>query len=617
MDISNKLRAHFAFSAAGVMPFPETRPGYLNHSASASASADADADAGIGCGAGAVDRFPFHVDHAVATPTWRIDGCVFGTTYWATPLSLLPHLPPLRIDVVIPDQLDWAPELWAVLDASESVHIHDQRAAGLGISRYLLLVLQRWSCDYPDFEQVYRALPFGSSITVGHIGLDLSEIRVQIRPNRGLQRHLLSLNTLQQWWNFQGQSLPTAIGLRELRFVRRLCSSICLIDHGGERMIFKSNTRSPSSIYHEIKVLLSLPPHPNIIGPPRGLVTMPSDSGDKGNLVCGFLHEYYELGSMETFLPQARKNHCLRFQDQVRWSLELASALSHIHSQPGMFYSDLKMDNVLLREIDGKISIVLVDFEQSRNLYTWAPPEVFYVEFIAELAFRGLARSECLTEQMMAGFREVIERYFVSRRVILPLQLMQLDYDNPDHGWYYPWLTSTPKEQDAGAVYCLGRAFWCIFEGVGDTSNVLGRSLSFDSDSEHEFPTFTHRTPESVQEFIKKCTSGAKEWTEEGPLGLFRRRGKVYPRGRTGVNGEPLATMEETKEAIKNVWEREIAKAKALLAAREKYAEGIADGNDLKLLGYLERPTLQDALVFFKDFQTVRRNEWPKIYCVS
>ncbi|KAH8757016.1 hypothetical protein F5882DRAFT_43711 [Hyaloscypha sp. PMI_1271] len=591
MNISDKLRKHLAFSAAGVVPFPETFDGYLNY------------EVGGELRNSAKPELWRSLSHAVPNPTWRIDGAIFGTRYFATPLFLLSDFPPLRIDVVIPDQLDWAQELWGVLGASDSVHMHDERVANLGISRYLVLLLDSWSSSYPDFERIYRGLPFGSSIVVGNIGLKLSESRIRINRNIQLPSHLLSISNLQELWKLQDDSMPVAVDLHRLRFVKRLFSSICLIEHAGKPMIFKSNTQSPSSIYHEIKVLLSLPPHPNIVGPPKALVTISSDSHSEKCLICGFLLEYYELGSLEAYLPQIRDSHSLRAQDQLRWSLELASALIHIHSQVGMFYSDLKMDNILLRLINGKVSIVLVDFEQSRNLYTWAPPEVFYVEWIAELSFRGLTRIDGLSDQLMLEFREVMERYFSSRGVTLPVPVQPLDYDNPQHGWYYPWLTSTPEEQESGSVYCLGRALWCIFECVGNTSNVLGRSHPHDSDSQYEFPMFTYRTPDSIQQIIRKCTSGAREWTGDGPLGLFRRGGKVYPRGRTGTMGQPIATVEETKEAVKRVWKLEIVKAKEFLLAREKYRNGSADVDDVELLGYLRRPTLKDVHVFLKDLE--------------
>jgi hypothetical protein len=258
-----------------------------------------------------------------------------------------------------------------------------------------------------------------------------------------------------------------------------------------------------------------------------------------------------------------------------------------------MFYSDLKMDNILLRLIDGKMSIILVDFEQSRNLYTWAPPEIFYVECIAELSFRGLARNDGLTDQMMLEFRGVMEQYFASRGVALPVLVPLMNYDNPDHGWYYPWLTSTTREQESGAVYCLGRALWCIFECVGNISNILGMSHSHDSEPQHEFPTFTSRTPDSAQEFIEKCTAGARELAGDGPLGLFRRGGKVYPRGRTGAMGEPIATVDETKEAIKKVWELEVTKAKAFLLARREIWERHGRGGLYETDGVPRTPNIE------------------------
>jgi hypothetical protein len=611
MNISNRLRENFVFSAAGVVPFPKTYGRFLNHNYSPDRRTEPkDWNNSID-----LHELLNNIHKVPEPPIWRIDGSLFGTTYFATPVTLLPNIPPMRIDVLVPDQVEWDPELWTVLDASDSVHMHDQRVADLGISQYIIRLLEKWTRNCPEFEKMYRGLPFGSSLVVDKIALNTSDVTIKVARNTDLLNHLLSVNSLQAMWDVRAKDMPKQINILELRFIRRLYSSICLVELDGKRIVFKSNPQSPGSIYHEIKVLLSLPPHPNVIGPPIGLVTMSNNTHKWGDPVCGFLLEYYELGSMEAFLPRSVHNRTLCPQDRVRWSLQLVSALEHIHSQPGMFYSDLKMDNILMRLSDGEISIVLMDFEQSRNLYTWAPPEVFYVEWIAELSFRDLARNQDLTDEVMAEFRGLIERYFRSRGAALPLRFKQMDYDNPDHGWYYPWVTSTPEEREAGAVYCLGRALWCIFEGVGDTSNVLGRSLPHDSDSEREFPAFTHRTPNSVQELIKRCTSGAREWTADGPLGLFRRRGKIYPRGRTGVNGEPLATMEETQQAIKNVWEREIATAKGFLLARQKHVEGRADANDMELLGYLKRPALREVVAFFENFQAHEMNERRKSCC--
>jgi serine/threonine protein kinase len=598
MNISDSGRADFVFSAAGVVRFPKEHRHYINHDAESQSKNEATLVE--------LRRISSLISNKDTSKfSWRIDGSLFGTRYFATPV-VLPDLPPMRVDIVIPDQIDWDPNLWHILDASDSVHMHDQRVAELGISRYLVHLLEDWSRNFPDFESVYRSLPFGSVIVVEKVEVGFSNASIKITRNSELPSCLYSANKLSHMWDIRFRDMPPRIELQNLRFIRRLYTSVCLVEVKGERMIFKSNTQSPSSTYHEIKVLLSLPPHPNIIDGPKFLVTIPDDTSTQ--VVCGFLLEYLELGSLETYLPQKRKNGSLHLQDQIRWCMELTSALEHIHSQPGMFYSDLKMDNILLRSIRGKTSIVLVDFEQGRNLYTWAPPEVFYVEWIAELAYQELSRNDGLKEETRVEFRKIIEQYFRSRGVKLPLQFKKPRYDNPDHGWYYPWLTSTPEEREHSAVYCLGRAIWCIFEGVGDTSNVLGRSLAHES--EQEFPRFT-RTQMEVRKLIERCTAGAREWTNDGPLGLFRRGGKVYPRGRTGYKGEPLATAEETVQVVKRVWESEIANAKAFLAAREKYGEEKASIEDMKLLAYLERPTLKDVLGFFQNFPLpARKGLW-------
>jgi serine/threonine protein kinase len=64
--------------------------------------------------------------------------------------------------------------------------------------------------------------------------------------------------------------------------------------------------------------------------------------------VRGFLLTYYEKGTMPEVLPQLRLQGELKLQDQLCWSKQLTAALKHIHPSLALFYSDLKMDNVLL-----------------------------------------------------------------------------------------------------------------------------------------------------------------------------------------------------------------------------------------------------------------------------
>ena len=50
---------------------------------------------------------------------------------------------------------------------------------------------------------------------------------------------------------------------------------------------------------------------------------------------------------------------------------------------------------------------------------------------------------------------------------------------------------------------------------------------------------------------------------------ITRRGKRVYPLGKTGINGEE-ATSEETEVAIKDFWQNEMCQAEAFLCAKGK-----------------------------------------------
>lgn len=627
MNISNKLRQNYVFPAAGFIPFPETH-GYLIYSSPAEASADAlpslQSDLhGLGTDKygeslknpqtfrevqhnGGVSNDFFiplsHVYNGVAdrAASWRIDGATFGVQYWAVPDFMLP-MPPLRIDVFIPDQTEWPAETWSALDARDSTHMSDRRVAELGIARHLSLALEIWCERNPHLEEEYRKLPFGSSIKVPAIKVNVAEMEFIMTPNIRLQDSMLSVAELQSMWGFEATRMPLSISINELHFRRQLQKSISLVTVVPDNetpMILKSRTRTMSGLYHEVKVLLTIPPHQNIIERPQYLVTTFCPV-HKEHRVCGFLLKYHEAGALQEALPQRLDDGALRLGDQVRWAKEVTTALLHIHETPGQFYSDLKMDNVLL-SWDGEREIaILADFEQSRNFYNWAPPEIYYVEWIAELGNPDVARTKSIDPQTVAKFSKIFERYLTNKGHS-SIRTQGFKYDNPAHGWYFPWLLSTPEEQEAGEVYCLGKVLWCIFEGIGDVDNVLGRSIPFTSPQ--RFPEF-RRTPEALRPLIKSCTTGAREWKNQ-PIGIFRKEGRVFPLRKTGENGEPEGTLDETERAIKTFWQGEMDRAAAFMSAKEKFDMGKADDEDLDLLDYLRRPKLKQVLETLQNLAT-------------
>lgn len=131
--------------------------------------------------------------------------------------------------------------------------------------------------------------------------------------------------------------------------------------------------------------------------------------------ICGFLLQYHEAGALQEALPQRMQNGTLMLRDQVRWAKEVTTALIHVQSTPGQFYSDLKMDNILLSSDGEKETAILADFEQSRNFYNWAPPEIYYVEWIAELSNADLARPNSINPQTKETFSAILKRYLSSK----------------------------------------------------------------------------------------------------------------------------------------------------------------------------------------------------------
>ena len=228
-----------------------------------------------------------------------------------------------------------------------------------------------------------------------------------------------------------------------------------------------------SKSYHEIKVLLTLPKSDFILGPPAYLVTTAASEGQEHG-VCGFLMKYYALGALYHVLPESRRAGTLSLKQQTRWAIELALAFIRILSVSGQFYSNFRMDNVVLKtNSDGSESAMLIDFEQSRNIYNWAPPEIYYLEWLAELGYEEFDWSGSVDNRTREKYSRLLERFLSQRQYPLPPHKPLKVYDNAPHGWCFPWLVSTPQEKEASEVCLLGKALYCLFEGVSDPGIIL------------------------------------------------------------------------------------------------------------------------------------------------
>ena len=259
------------------------------------------------------------------------------------------------------------------------------------------------------------------------------------------------------------------------------------------------------------------------------------------------------------------------------------------------------MDNIVIDSVkDGSEIAVLLDLEQGRNIYNWAPPEVYYLEWITELCSADQMRTDELPQKIVAHFSEILKRYLALKGHGWPIPGEPDVYDNPPHGWYYPWTLSTQEERESGIVFLLAKALWCIFEGREEADIILGRSTP--EDGQLRFPEF-HLTPEPIRKLIQESSAVATEW-KDGKIKIYRRGGRLFPLGKTGLNGEAEGTLEETIAATRQFWQNEMVKAESFLEARMRYYQGHATEKDLQWLDYLRRPSLSEVLHTLESFNS-------------
>lgn len=207
-------------------------------------------------------------------------------------------------------------------------------------------------------------------------------------------------------------------------------------------------------------------------------------------------------------------------------------------------------------------------------------------------------RSHDLPEETVAKFSAILKRYLVLKGQSWPLHGEPDVYDNPPYGWYYPWTLSNRAEQEAGMVFLLAKALWCIFEGREEADVILGRSTL--EDGQQRFPGF-RLTPEPLRRLIGDCSAGTREW-KDGQIKIVRRSGVVFSLGKTGSEGEEKGTLGETLDAIMDFWQNEMVKAESFIEAKMRYYKNEANDDDLQWLDYLLRPSLMDVFRALESF---------------
>lgn len=352
-----------------------------------------------------------------------------------------------------------------------------------------------------DFAGEYRSLPFNgcrvfiSRVANGPLQGDMESL---MEWGNGWEASTRSLVVLRNFWGLSAAQMPDVLPLSSLTLCAWLHDTVTLVETAsepGRLWAFKTNC-SAKSLYQEIHTLLTLPPHPNILGRPPYLITKHTEYSrlnplDTASRYCteptqpiiGFLTPYHPGGTLKTHIslsPEPPWHHC------ARWAHQLTSALHHIFAHggsPGM-YTSLKMDNIIL---DTQGNLVLIDFELAGTWIQYTPAEVLHAPptrvfrssagpryRLAETPLPGEYCSTCTPHPCTVPrnaskaecYRlhgEVINYRFSRTNILSPLK------ENSECGRWEPrkiafWSSASPAQVEAAMVWMLGCCLWCILE---------------------------------------------------------------------------------------------------------------------------------------------------------
>ncbi|KAK3309557.1 uncharacterized protein B0T15DRAFT_6506 [Chaetomium strumarium] len=533
-------------------------------------------------------------------PLWRIDGCTgLGTQFYATPL-FLNDVPPMRFDVFIPEEVQVAsPRLRELLDLTVAFHTKDAvRLERLGIARYIVRTLQAWITKKGRdmYSDMCKTLPFGSRIIFENLEANIHAIKLSIVPTYYVERQLLPLASLNHALGLT-QPLPEAIDISTLSVVQQLADSACLVrmrggradDEGGKLWVLKAMTSDTKYLFVELRNLLQMEPHPNIISRPEYLVTKQCRFGGK-TAVIGFLISYHKPGSLRDELPLLQVHGRLTLERQLKWAAQLTSAVCHVWEQGGMFYPDLRLDNILLSATG---DIIMVDFEQRGVWCEFASPEVNAIEYVRILASdesdddAGRGPSHIASERILDGFAPMLEQLLPGWHALQACESYSSSRPQAYANYNIPWLSLDKAEQEASMVYMLGRVLWCIFEGQSAPQTAaVWQSYRYEPDI--EFPAY-QLTPPGLRNLIDCCTRGRREALSSL---IVRRKSKLV------LRDQESSSPEEVREFAQMWWQAEVSAMLEYIKMRgEQKKRGSWDGN------HFGRPKLREVLTELERFR--------------
>jgi hypothetical protein len=237
-------------------------------------------------------------------------------------------------------------------------------------------------------------------------------------------------------------------------------------------------------------------------------------------------------------------------------AVQVLEALIHLKENGGVYCSDLRPDNIVLAEKDGKDCAVLIDFEQRGNWYAWSPPEIFALQ-----SLQSVVKYHSTPDQDKECYKELLNSVHCEQTTV-PIESK---YKLQKGGANDAWNCLSPEQQESATVYIFGKLLWCLLEGVSTVSSFdnLWRT-SPDDERAVEFPEFKN-TPENLRQLVLDCSKGCPQC--EGRFPVVTRDGNKV-KLRSGQTPSEQTSAIGVLQSSTQWWKEELERSKRFVKDR-------------------------------------------------
>ena len=113
--------------------------------------------------------------------------------------------------------------------------------------------------------------------------------------------------------------------------------------------------------HHADSLVRSMPPHPNVLPPPRRYVTISDPCAPQRIALCGSLYPVFSKGDVAARIESSNKDGIpIPLNLKARWCAQMAAAIEHTHLVAHSYHMDVKPANFI---IDDDENLILADWE--------------------------------------------------------------------------------------------------------------------------------------------------------------------------------------------------------------------------------------------------------------